>query len=464
METVMSSQALANALASCRYRALPPETVQSATWCLVDTLAAVYAAVEEFPIHRLREFWRADGMRPGGPCRLIGTGTRVPGALAALVHSAMAQSLEMDDFHKQSIVHIGSTVVPPALAAAERLGRNGRDLLTAIVVGYEAGIRAGEAVNPAHHRIWHSTGTCGTFGAAAAVGKLLGLAPAAMNNALGTAGTQAAGMNQYMIDGGEMSKPLHAGKAGLNGYLAAMLAAKGFTGATRIFEGDKGFLRATTSAPHPEAITTGLDQRSFPDRITRVTRRLFPVNGHILSPLEGLLTLRETHQIRAAQVQAVEIALYAEAYNFLQPVRPTSPFLARFCLPFCVAVAVLDGEVTPQSFGPRQLKRQDLRQFMSRVRTREDPNLTAAFPARWSSEVTVELVDGTRHTACVEIPKGDPSNALSRDDLATKFLKSVGSVIGPRAAQRLLDRCLDVRRLDRVGDLWRGLPWGRSRS
>ena len=462
MDTPMSSQALAYAVATRRFRDLPTESVRAATWCLVDTLAAVYAAVEEFPIRLLRQFWRDDGMRSAGPCRLIGTGERVPGAIAALVHSAMAQSLEMDDFHKRSIVHIGSTVIPPALAAAERHGRSGRDLLTAIAVGYEAGIRVGEAVNPAHHRIWHSTGTCGTFGAAAAVGRLLGLSPVAMNNALGTAGTQAAGLNQYMIDGGEMSKPLHAGKAALNGYLAATLAARGFTGATHILEGDKGFLRATTSAANPEAITADLRRKTFPDRITQVTRRLFPVNGHILSPLEGLFRLQEAHRIEARRVREVEVALYAEAHNFLQPVRPTSPFLARFCLPFCVAVAMLDDEVTPRSFTPRQLQRPDLRRFMARVRTREDPGLTAHFPARWSSEVTVHLTDGTRHTAQVDVPKGDPANPLRPDDLAAKFLNSVGTIIGPRAAQRLLDLCLEVDRLDRVSLLWAGVPGGRN--
>ncbi len=450
----MSSHRLAEALATRRFRDLPEASVQAATWCLVDTLAAIYAAVEEFPIRQIREFWRKDGMKPGGPSRLIGTGDRVPGAVAALVHSAMAQSLEMDDFHKQSIVHIGSTVVPPALAAAERLGRTGRELLTAIAIGYEAGIRAGEAVNPAHHRIWHSTGTCGTFGAAAAVGSLFRLSPSAMNDALGTAGTQAAGLNQYMIDGGEMSKPLHAGKAAMNGYLAAALAAEGYTGATRIFEGDKGFLRGTTSAPHPEAITAGLQRGGFPDRVTRVTRRLFPVNGHILSPLEGLLCLRAEKGIRPERVQRVEVSLYAEAYNFLQPVRPTSPFLARFCLPFCVAVGMLDGEVTPKSFSPEQLRRADLERFMGRVQAREDPSLTALFPAKWSSAVAVQLLDGTRCEMRVDVPKGDPANPLGPEDLTAKFLRSVGSVMGPRAAQRLLDRCLRVDRLARIAELW----------
>lgn len=450
----MSSYALAEALATRRFRSLPAATVQAAKWCLVDTLAAVYAAVEELPIRQIREFWRQDGMKAGGPCRLVGTGERVPGAIAALVQSAMAQSLEMDDFHKQSIVHIGSCVIPAALAAAERLGQSGRDLLAAIAVGYEAGIRAGEAVNPAHHRIWHSTGTCGTFGAAAAVGHLFRLKPLAMNYALGTAGTQAAGLNQYMIDGGEMSKPLHAGKAAMNGYLAAALAARGYTGATRIFEGDKGFLRATTSAPHPEAVAAGLEHGAFPDRITRVTRRLFPVNGHILSPLEGLLRLRAEKSIQPERVRQVEVSLYAEAYNFLQPVRPTSPFLGRFCLPFCVAVAMLDGEVTPKSFGLAQLRRADLSRFMECVRAREDASLTASFPAKWSSAVAVDLLDGTRYEMQVDIPKGDPANPLGPEDLTAKFLKSVGSVMGPRAARRLLDRCLRVDRLARVAELW----------
>jgi 2-methylcitrate dehydratase PrpD len=153
-------------------------------------------------------------------------------------------------------------------------------------------------------------------------------------------------------------------------------------------------------------------------------------------------------------VRSVDISLYAEAYNFLQPVCPTSAFLARFCLPFCAAVALLDGEVVPASFSARQLKRADLRQFMERVKVHEDPALTATFPAKWSSAVVLELADGTRHATRIEVPKGDPANPLAPEDLTAKFLRSVGGILGPRAAQRMLEGCLGVEKLARVARLF----------
>src|SRR5262249_27378022 len=148
-------------------------------------------------------------------------------------------------------------IMPAALAVAEREHADGKSFLLAVAVGYEAALRIGEAVNPSHYRFWHPTGTAATFGAAAAAGALLKLNAAQMLNALGSAGTQAAGLWEFNADG-SMSKHLHPGKAAFNGILAADLAFQGFTGATRILEGERGFFRAMSDSCDATRVTSGL--------------------------------------------------------------------------------------------------------------------------------------------------------------------------------------------------------------
>src|SRR6185295_16403667 len=154
---------------------------------------------------------------------------RASAAGAALANGVASHILELDDVHKGSTLHAAAPIIPAALAVAEREHASGRAFLLAVALGYEAALRVGEAVNPSHYRFWHPTGTAATFGAAVAAGSLLGLPSAKMLDALGSAGTQAAGLWEFNADGA-MSKHLHPGKAAFNGVLAADLARLGFSG------------------------------------------------------------------------------------------------------------------------------------------------------------------------------------------------------------------------------------------
>src|SRR5437764_14533421 len=157
-------------------------------------------------------------------------------------------------------MHAGAAVISAALAVAEREHAAGQAFLLAVTLGYDAALRVGEAVNPSHYRFWHPTGTAATFGAAVAAGSLLSLDADQMQHALGTAGTQAAGLWEFNADGA-MSKHLHPGKAAFNGVLAADLARVGFTGASRILEGERGFFRAMSTGADETRITDGLGER-----------------------------------------------------------------------------------------------------------------------------------------------------------------------------------------------------------
>jgi 2-methylcitrate dehydratase PrpD len=446
----METRQIARFICGLNYKRLPSSVIEKSKICLIDALSATFAGADQTPVKILKETLVDAGIYQGNST-VFGFEQKGSVLSASLLNSAMAQSQELDDFGKTSILHVGSTTIPPALAAAEHFGKSGKELIEAIVAGYEVGIRVGEAVNPSHHKLWHTTGTCGTFAAAAAIGKLLNLDEDAMVFALGTAGTQAAGLNQYMIDGGEMSKPLHAGKAAMNGCLSAMLAGRGFSGATHILEGEKGFLRATSENPDPGKLVDGLSSLVTDYKIMSVTQRLYPVNGHILSVLTGLFNLLEKNpELSPENIQRIEIGLYYEAHNFLKPVKPSSTFLGRFSLPFCISLAVNERKLNIKSFSEKNLKRTDLLAFMEKVRLYEDPELTKTFPNKWSSKVRIVTADEEPLEIFIDAAEGDPTNPLGFDKILNKLTESAAGFLDRPRIDRLIER---IMQLENIGDV-----------
>ena len=190
----------------------------------------------------------------------------------AFLASAAAHVLEIDDLHKDSVTHPGCVVVPLAWSLADRDGVTGRELLTAVLHGYEAMTRIGMAVGSEHYKVWHNTATCGPFGAAMAASSLLGLTAQQSVWALGNAGTQASGLWQFLPDKA-MSKLLHTARAADAGFAAATLAARGFTGPENILEGQQGFFRGLCPNPTPAAVVAQPDQ---PWQLRRTSMKPWP--------------------------------------------------------------------------------------------------------------------------------------------------------------------------------------------
>ncbi|MBX6370098.1 MAG: MmgE/PrpD family protein, partial [Rhodospirillales bacterium] len=242
----MLLQRIADYAVSERATMLPDGVVHHAKRALLDWFAALLPGTREAAAAILRESL-ADELGTGD-AEIYGLGRRGPLRAAALVNGVTSHIVEFDDIFRDGLYHPGCPTVAAALAAAQAKGASGERLLRAIVVGYEISTRIAVAVVPAHYRYWHTTGTVGTFGAAAAVSTVLGLDQSQMAHALATAATMAAGLQQAFRSDA-MSKPLHAGHAAEAGALAAMLAAKGFTGALDVLEGEAGFGAARGGAP-----------------------------------------------------------------------------------------------------------------------------------------------------------------------------------------------------------------------
>jgi len=253
-EARSASRALADVYASTGFSALPASVIEDARRATLDWLGSALAGSMEPPARMTQRV--VDALGSSDQAIVFGSG-RSSAAGAALANGVASHILELDDVHKGSTMHAGAPVISAALAVAERERASGQAFLLAVTLGYDAALRIGEAVNPSHYRFWHPTGTAATFGAAVAASSLLGASAQDMQHALGTAGTQAAGLWEFNADG-TMSKHLHPGKAAFNGVLSADLAKAGFTGAGRILEGERGFMRAMSASDNIGALTERL--------------------------------------------------------------------------------------------------------------------------------------------------------------------------------------------------------------
>jgi 2-methylcitrate dehydratase PrpD len=419
------SRNLAAVLAAARFADLDSATVDHTERAVLDWCGSALAGSVEPPATLAHAVARGFGASSEATMFAGGRGSA---ASAALANGVAAHILELDDIHKGSTVHGGAPIISAALAVAEREHASGERFLTAVAVGYEAAFRIGEAVNPSHYRYWHPTGTVATFGATAAAGSLLGLTADQMLHAFGTAGTQAAGLWEFNADGA-MSKHLHPGKAAMNGVIAADLARAGFTGASRILEGERGFIRAMSDTADCSRITAGLPVLA---KIRENGYKVHACCGHTHSAIDLAIGLR-AHA--AAAIESIAVDTYGPGYEIVKESHPRTPYQAKFSMAYCVAVALLEGQAGLDQFSADRftadgVTKPALRSLVDRVRVRVADDLTAKYPAAWPARVTITLRDGSRVCDASDYPRGNPENPLDRRDLEEKFMTLVGSRFG----------------------------------
>ena len=435
------SQQFAEFAVATEYGKLPNDVVAMTRLCFLDWLGSAIAGSGKRPTDILAALAKELGGNPEATVIPGGFRARTNAPLAALVNGAASHVVEMDDLHMASVFHPAAPIIPAVLAVAEREGSSGEDLIAAIVVGYEVGIRLGEAAGPSHYKRWHTTATCGTFAAAAAAGRLLGLSAEEMVWALGSAGTQAAGLFEFLADGA-MSKQLHTAKAAMDGMLSALLAQKGFTGATRIVEGERGFLRAMSPEPRPQRLTEGLGAGSY--RITENAFKSHAACYHTHSSIDAALAIRSRHALRGEQVKRASARITGAAMDVLANVEAKTPWAAKFNLPFCIATALAYGSVGLDSFTDERLADPVLQTLMAKVQMAHDPALDAEYPDKWPAVLEVETMGGQRFEARVDYPKGDPRNALTPKELVDKFHLMTRDFLPDEKRSRLVELCLGL--------------------
>ena len=435
------SRVLAEKLAATKYEDLPPAVIVETKRAVLDWLGSAIAGAQEPPARIMQAV--VSRLGSSEESTVFGAG-RAAAANAALANGVSSHILELDDVHKGSTLHPAAPIIPAALALAERLHAGGRSFLLAVALGYEAALRVGEAVNPTHYNYWHPTGTAATFGAAAAAGSLLQLDEKQMLDALGSAGTQAAGLWEFNADGA-MSKHLHPGKAAFNGILSADLAKLGFTGATRILEGERGFFRAASESFDETRISDGLGSRW---KISENCYKLYSCCGHTHSAIDTALDFRAAHGWVAdevlTQLKSLQIETYASGYAIVKKMNPHTPYQAKFSLAYCVAAGLLEGWVglkqfTPDRFDNDGVKNEKISDLLRRIHVSVASDITEKYPAEWGTRMRFSIHDGPDENLSASFPRGNPENPVSTGVLKEKFRSLVAPLLGRSGADAMID-------------------------
>ncbi len=418
----------------------------------LDTLGCALASVDAD--------WAAAVLDPvlrwggAGGASVVGTARRVAAPMAALANGALAHGHDFDDTHAPSITHASAVVLPAVLALAEEEGLDGGSAIAAAVAGYEVIARLGMAAPGRFHaRGWHATPACGTFAAAVAAGRCLGLGRVALTSALGIAASCASGLLEFLEDGSSV-KRLHPGWAAHSGVLAAAFAKGGFTGPASGIEGRFGFFRAALGeAPDLTAALATLGTRW---ETLEVAVKPYPCCHYNHAYLDAALRLRAEHALTPDAIAEVECVVPAgEIPIVCEPAAvkraPRTDYDAKFSLPFTVAAALLEGRVGVSTFDAERRGDPALLALAARVRYTVDPD--SPFPRSFPGRVRVRLVDGRMVEAHEPENRGGPGQPLTESEVVEKFRDNAGRTLPGFQLREIEKAALDLENLDDVGAL-----------
>lgn len=428
---------LANRVANIKFEDLPQETIQMTKQYILDYLGVSIRGWTQKNMDIMSETLgnSADGTKAIMLNGKKGASNSV--LYSAMLNAAASHSQDFDDLHNPSIIHMACVTVPSALAVAEDEELSGKDILAALVAGYEAGARIGESVNPEAYYFWHTTSTCGVFSSAVTVANLKKFNTDQMVQCLGTAGTQAAGLWEFVIDGA-MSKTLHVGKANFAGILSAKLTANGFTAAEKILDGDKGFCRAMLTNPHWEKLTE--DIKGF--KIDNNSFKPFSCCKYTHPSSYAAQLLRNEQNLKLEDVEKVTIKSNRIVKQLVDNSHPKNPYGAKFSIQYCVATMIKYGKLGIDQFVDENLNNDEIQRVMQNIEVIVDPQLDKEYtekPDRWAVELTIVCKDGKTYTKFVEYPKGDPPNPMTWDETVEKFMDLSVPVYGEEVCKKLVN-------------------------
>lgn len=428
-----------------RFEDLPEDVVESAKLFFLDYLASAMAG---YKINRTfnEAVWRViGGMGGKKESRVLFQGVRLPAPHAALVNAAYGHGADLDDGNRTAQGHPGVGVIPAVLALAEAHRLSGREVIVAMVAGYDLFVRLATALNPSHlSRGFHTTGTIGTLAAAGAAAKALNLPLGKIRNALSLASLQASGLLE-VAESGQMAKPFHPAKAAFNATLAARLAEAGAEGPRDFLEGRKGFVKAF--ADQADLAVLGKDLgKQF--RISSCYVKLYPACRHTHGAIDAALELRRRGLPAPGQLQKVRVHVYPAAINLTGTIRePKNEDEAKFSLSYTVATALTKGHFTLKDLDVVKSFDQETREMVKLIEIVSEPTLENRAANIRGARVELVLTDGTARQVEVNLPKGDPEVPVTDADMESK-LSFCAEDLFPEAKQRAIIRT--VKRLEEL--------------
>lgn len=436
---------MARYIAGATYEDFPEDVVQRAKLLILDSIGCgLYASTKPWGSILRDTFGEID---TAGDCTVWGTRTRLSAPYAAFVNGAMVQGFEIDDIHREGMVHIGCVTIPVALALAEsRTKMDGRKFMASLLAGYEIGPRIGQCMGQEHLGLgWHPTGTIGGFASAATASAALGLSEEETVHALGLAGSQASGI--MAVQFGAMMKRGHAGRACQSGILSALLARSGFTGITNVFEAPfGGFCTAFSQTPDRFDLARLTEGLGSSYETMRYALKFYSSAASTQTALDGVRIIRDRTGFSVDELDKIVVhggqVMMEHTYWKYEPSGLTN---AQFNMPFTIATLLLDGEVFVDQFTEETIRDPQKIELSRKVEFIHDEAITAMGPKhRYIANVEVHLKDGTVHKERVEAQRGSEQSFASEADVVAKFENLASRVLSKDTVERVRDGILNV--------------------
>jgi 2-methylcitrate dehydratase PrpD len=437
-------------ISDCNYGKIPREVIEVATLHILDTLGTLIAGSKEGGAAVIQDYIQSLGC--GQESTLITRGIKTSASYAALGNGMIAHILDFDDYEVPSMAHPSVTVLPAALAVAEKMKASGKAVLEAYLAGMEVISKVGRGINPDHYdKGWHSTGTLGTLGAASAASKILKLESERTRMALGIAASMSSGVRANF---GTMTKSFHAGHASRNGVEAALLASRGLTASKNVLESDLGYCDLFTEGKHYDLkqIVEGLGE-PFSLLSPGVGKKPYPSCAATHSFLDGILDLIKQYDIKAEDVDSVHCGIFYRHPTQLIHSNPQTGLEGKFSLEFCIALALLERSVNIRHFTDSKVKEPAIQALIKRITkevTDEAGVKGTPFP---TAIIAVRLKNGKSYSCRVKTRKGSPATPLSPEEIKVKFMDCAQLNYSAQQSRRILEAVMDMQKAEEIGKI-----------
>lgn len=451
----MYSKSLSKFASKIKYEDLNNDTVDMTKKCIMDLMGVAIAGCDK-PPSLIWEKWN-DKLcsRPEATIWKLGF-PKTGYSNAACLNAAFGHALDMDDLHNSSILHPGVITIPTAFALGEYYKKSGKEVIAAIVAGYDVAARIGEAINPSSYWFWHTTSIAGNFSSATTAGNLMNLNEDEMNNCFGSAGSQAGGLWEFSNDGA-MTKTLHVGKASMNGILSAELASLGFTGASQILEGNKGLIKAI--APEYE-LDKLISDYANPYKIMETSFKPYACCRHTHSANYAIEEMVRKHGITADSVKTIVDRTYKTALDVTDNANPQTVYAHKFSLQYCIAACLVHGNLLEDVFTEENISNPLVRNTMKKIKVYVDKDIDDEFnknPEKWIHDLEIETIDGTILRERIEYPLGDVNNPFDWEMTENKFKMLVSPYLSELEIEKFINIIHKIDSFDDINDFFRKL-------
>ena len=445
------SEEISSFVSELKYKDIPKEVIYKAKLHLLDTLGVAISfsqnsIIKDTVVKTVKE------LNTNSECTVINSKLLSSSDYAALTNASMIHGQDYDDTHRLGIVHTSSIVIPTALACGEVRNISGKELIETIVSGYEIFSRIGMAANNGFHKKgMHATPMCGVFVASLIAGRINRMSKRELVNALGICGSQAAGIQQFLIDGSWL-KIIHPGWAAHSGIIASKLASNGFTGPLKIFEGELGFFSCHLGLENVklDCLTRGLGKTW---ETLNVSIKRYPCCHAIHTFIDGVLDIKEKHNIESQKIEHITCRVNPLGMKIVcEPIevkrKPKTIYGARFSLPYAIAITLLEGELGLKQFSEQKINDERVLEITSKIYCLKDDS----FP-RTGGNIVIEMNNGKKYQYIKEFPIGSPQIPLKEQQVIDKFKGNVDKIINHNKGDKIINHVMNIEDVTQIKEL-----------